>query len=75
MDVMGSILLPKTLKIKYLSLGETVTDNLELEKLNHFQFPNIPPFGETNLTLELKVPENKFDSLVLYLSQYYIGIK
>ena len=37
-DVVGSILLRKTLKIKYLLLGITITDNLEQEILNQFQF-------------------------------------
>ena len=35
----GTIFLPKTLKIKYLLLGEIILDNLEQETLNHFQFP------------------------------------
>ena len=39
MDVVGTILLPKTLKIKYLPQGITFTDNLEQETLNQFQFP------------------------------------
>ena len=38
MEVVGSIFLPKTLKIKYLSLGITIADNWEQETLNHFQF-------------------------------------
>ena len=33
------VVAPKALKIKYLSLGKTVTDNLEQETLNQFQFP------------------------------------
>ena len=36
MDVAGSILLPKTLKIKYLPMGITIADNLEQETLNQF---------------------------------------
>ena len=61
--LMGSILLPKTLKIKYLAQEITITDNSQQETLNHFQLPkksihNIPP-GETNFTPELKVQGNK----------------
>ena len=39
MDLVRSIYLPKTLETKYLPPGETITDNLEQETLNHFQFP------------------------------------
>ena len=67
MVLVGSIFLPKTLRIKYSPLGITIADNLEQETLNHFQFPkksihNILPFGETNTAVELKVQGS--DSLV-----------
>ena len=65
MDHVGPIFLPKTLKIKYLSLDTTISDNLEQETLKQFQFPrkyhNFPPFGKTNFAVEPKVPENKYE--------------